>query len=220
MLTAGAWDSPAGGSEYLLGWDEGRERRLLVAPALFDEGNKLRHFTVEVICALAEQGVDCFLPDLPGTNESFAVLAEQTLTGWREAVASVAAQCRATHVLSVRGGALCLSGGLPAAAYAPVTGSTQLRGLLRARMLTDREAGLESSRDDLLEQGLRKGLELAGYRLGAAMIAELEAAKAPADAATIAQAELGGAGLWLRAEPDHDPEQASALVHKVLEWIG
>ena len=29
--------------------------------------------------------------------------------------------------------------------------------------------------------------------------------------ANIAQADLGGAGLWLRAEPDHDPAQARAL---------
>jgi hypothetical protein len=45
------------------------------------------------------------------------------------------------------------------------------------------------------------------------MIADLESAElAPAPRQRdIAQGDLGGAGLWLRAEPDHDPRQADAL---------
>ena len=63
------------------------------------------------------------------------------------------------------------------------------------------------------------GLELAGYRLGAAMIAELEIAEPSGGAAlaNIAQSDIGGAGLWLRAEPDHDPAQAEAMAQIVAE---
>ena len=34
---------------------------------------------------------------------------------------------------------------------------------------------------------------------------------APANQRDIAQSDIGGPGLWLRAEPDHDPRQADAL---------
>jgi hypothetical protein len=45
------------------------------------------------------------------------------------------------------------------------------------------------------------------------MIAELAEAELPVSTRQrdIAQGDLGGPGLWLRAEPDHDPRQADAL---------
>jgi hypothetical protein len=69
----------------------------------------------------------------------------------------------------------------------------------------------------LLAIGRREGLELAGYRLGAQMVRELETAEPTGGAAlaNLAQADLGGPGLWLRAEPDHSPEQAEALAARV-----
>ncbi len=62
-------------------------------------------------------------------------------------------------------------------------------------------------------RGATAGLELAGYRLGPAMIAQLADDELPPTGKQrdIAQGDLGGAGLWLRAEPDHDPKQADAL---------
>ena len=102
---------------------------------------------------------------------------------------------------------------LPGWRYAPAAGSSQLRALLRARVLSSREAGREEDRDILLAQGRRSGLELAGYRLGATMITALAEAELPASVSQrdIGQGDLGGAGLWLRAEPDYDPKQADAL---------
>ena len=49
------------------------------------------------------------------------------------------------------------------------------------------------------------------------MIRELETAEPAGGAAlsNIAQSDLGGAGLWLRAEPDHDPAQAAKLAAHV-----
>jgi hypothetical protein len=206
------WPGPDG-EEYAVAFDRGRERRVLVLPALFDEANKLRHFTVEVMRRLDDAGLDAILPDLPGCHESLAPLEAQSLHGWREAAAAAAAHFGATHALSLRGGALCAPAGLPAWRYAPATGAAILRAMLRARVLASKEAGIEENREALLEHGREAGLELAGYRLGAAMIRELEAAEPPGGAAlaNIAQGDLGGAGLWLRAEPDHDPAQAEAL---------
>src|SRR6187402_1408447 len=126
-----AWPGPDG-DEYALAFDRGRERRLLVLPTLFDEANKLRHFTVEVMRRLDVAGIDAFLPDLPGCNESLAPLERQTLAGWRQSAEAAAGHFGTTHVLSVRGGALCEPDTLPVVRYAPVTGEALLRGLLRA----------------------------------------------------------------------------------------
>jgi hypothetical protein len=213
-----SWGPAPDGEEYALAFDRGRERRVFVLPALFDEANKLRHFTVEVMRRLDAAGIDSFLPDLPGCNESRAPLDAQTLTGWREAAEAAAGHFGATHALTIRGGCLCAPE-LPAWRYAPATGASILRAMLRARVIASKEAGIEETRDGLLALGRELGLELAGYRLGAAMIGELEIAEPSGGAAlaNIAQAELGGPGLWLRAEPDHDPAQADALTRIVAE---
>ena len=211
------WRPGSDGDEYALAFDRGRQRRLLVLPALFDEANKLRHFTVEVLRRLDAAGIDAFLPDLPGCNESLARLERQTLAGWGLAADAAATHFRATHLLTIRGGDLCAPDSLPALRYAPTTGPALLRGLLRARLLASKEAGVDEDRERLLTIGRREGLELAGYRLGAQMVRELETAEPTGGAAlaNLAQADLGGPGLWLRAEPDHSPEQAEALAARV-----
>lgn len=205
------WTSPSG-EEYALAFDRGREKRLLILPAWFDESNKLRRLTVEVMRRLDGAGIDTLLPDLPGCNESTAPLESQTVSSWRKAAESAASEFTATHVLAIRAGAI-VAPDLPGWCYAPITGSQVLRAMLRARTIAAREAGREETRDGLLEIGRREGLDLAGYRLGAAMIAELETAE-PLDIerqSKIAHADVGGAALWLRAEPDHDAAQADAL---------
>jgi hypothetical protein len=207
------WPCPGSGEEYALVFDRGRDTRVLILPALFDEANKLRHFTMEVMRRLAAAGLDSFLPDLPGCNESLVPLQDQTLVGWTEAAGAAAAHVGASHVLSIRGGALCAPSALPVWRYAPTTGASLLRALLRARVLASKEAGIEESREALLERGRAEGLELAGYKLGARMIRDLEAAEPAGGAAlaNISQGDIGGGGLWLRAEPDHSAEQADAL---------
>jgi hypothetical protein len=208
-----SWGLGPDDEEYAVAFDQGRERRVLVLPALFDEANKLRHFTVEVMRRLDAAGIDVFLPDLPGCNESPASLEAQSLSAWHRAAEAAAHHFAATEALAIRGGALCTPATLPAWRYAPVTGASILRAMLRARVIASKEAGVDESREALLEQGRESGLELAGYRLGAAMIRELETAEPSGGTAlaTIAQADLGGAALWLRAEPDHDPAQADRL---------
>jgi hypothetical protein len=213
--------TPSGGSEELvvrLGPVDARAR-LLVLPAWFDEANKTRHFTVELMRELAALGVASDLPDLPGCNESLAPLEQQSLATWRAAAASAASQLGATHVLAIRAAA-AITPALPGWVYAPMAGKSVLRGLLRARVLTAREAGRTETSEGLLALGRSEGLTLAGYRLGAEMVADLaDHAETGSSLAEIAQSALDGPGLWLRAEPDHDAVQARTLAELIAQEL-
>jgi hypothetical protein len=184
-----------------------------VIPALFDEANKLRRLTVEVMARLDASGIDCFLPDLPGCNDSLAPLHAQTLGGWRDGVRVAASHFQATHVLALRGGALLDPGTLPGWRFAKVNGRSLLRTMLRAQAIADKEMGRETGIDALAETARREGIELAGWLLGAELFRELEAAEPTSETrlADVALADVGGPGLWLRAEPDEDADQADAL---------
>jgi len=218
-----SWPCPVPGGtekEYALSFDRGRRRRVLVVPALFDEANRLRRLTIETMRRLDAAGIDTFLPDLPGCNESLFALERVTLADWSAAAAAAAGHFRASHVWAVRGGALACGGlGLPVFAYAPVSGAAILRQLLRMRVLASREAGREESAAGLLEMALADGIDLAGYRLCAAMVADLQGAQG-ADGTVIAQGDIGGAGLWLRAEPGEDAGQAEALAARIAAECG
>ena len=203
----------AAASEYALIFDAARTCRVLIAPALFDEGHKLRRFTVEVMRRLDGSGIDCFLPDLPGCNESEQNLALIEPEDWRMALEAAARHFGATHVLAIRGGGLLLPGKLGGWHYAPVKGASLLRTMLRARILSAREAGREETVDQLMEQGLQLGIELAGYSLSGEMLrqlGQLVPGKQPG-ITTIEHELIGGGALWLRAEPDEDAQQADAL---------
>lgn len=203
----------AAASEYALAFDAGREKRVLIAPALFEEGHKLRRFTVEVMRRLEGSGIDCFLPDLPGCNESEQDLALIEPEDWRMALEAAARHFSATHVLAIRGGGLVLPAKLGGWHYAPVKGSSLLKTMLRARILSSREAGREENVDALMEQGLQLGIELAGFSLSGEMLRQLGtlvADKQPGITA-IEHELVGGGPLWLRAEPDEDDSQADAL---------
>lgn len=199
--------------ELLVAFDRGRARRVLVCPAWFDEANKLRRFTVEVMRRLDAAGIDSFLPDLPGWNDSLAPLSEQTLTSWQAGMQAAAHTFAATQVLAIRAGALVAPAHLPGWHYAAQSGPKLLRGLIRARTIAALEAGHEENADALMALGRTEGLTLGGWPLGAAMIRELESAEpALADGQSdIAQNQLGGPGMWLRAEPGDDSAQANAL---------
>lgn len=206
---------PGGGTseELLVSLDRTRARRVLILPAWFDEANKLRRFTLAVMRQLDSAGIDSFLPDLPGCNESLSPLETQTLEGWRAAAAAAADAVRATEVLAIRAGALLAPAALPGWHYAALSGPKLLRGLIRARTIAAREAGLGENAESLMAEGRETGLVLGGWMIGAAMIRALEAAEMAADEAVraISTGDLGGAGLWLRAEPGEDPGQSARL---------
>ena len=193
--------------------------RLLVLPALFDEANRLRRFTVEVMRRLATRGIASVLPDLPGCGESLAPLEAQSLPLWREAAAAAATHFAASHVLTIRASASLAPQGLPGWHYAPSAPASQLRSLLRARILARREAGVEETSEALLTQGLTQGLELAGHRLGPALLADLSAGSAAPTLPVITQNALAAPGLWLRAEPGEDAAQAARLATLIAHTL-
>lgn len=221
------WTIPAiGGSdaaeEMLVTFDRGRAQRVLVCPAWFDEANKLRRFTVEVMRRLDTAGIDSLLPDLPGCNESTAPLQDQTREGWSEAMAAAAQSLGATHVLAIRAGAMVAPAGLPGWHYAAQSGPKLLRGMVRARTIAAREAGIAETSEGLMAEGRTHGLVLGGWAIGPRLFAELESAE-PALASgqsDIAQSQVGGPGLWLRAEPDEDAGQADRLAALIAESLG
>lgn len=190
--------------------------RLLIIPALFDEGHRMRRLCIDVMRRLAAADIGAVLPDLPGTNESQVELAALTLADWAAATRSAANHFKATHLLAVRGGGLIGPPGLPGWRYGAVSGASQLRTMLRARVIAGREAGRHESSEDLLQEAQERGLELAGYRLGAGMIQQLQAAVPEPALPEIDQNLLAGRPLWLRSEPDADPAQADALAAYVL----
>ncbi len=211
------WQAPLSegksSEELLVSFDQGRDMRVLILPALFDEANKLRRLTIQLMHQLNSAGVDCFLPDLPGCNESLAPLNDRTLGSWQAAVIAAADQIKATHIFAIRAGALLAPVSLPGWSYAAQSGAKLLRGMIRARTIASREAGREEQSEQLMEIGRSKGLTLAGWTISAAMFRELEAAEpiTTPSLTPVAQTDIPGAGLWLRAEPDHDAAQAEAL---------
>lgn len=208
--------------ELLLKFDQGRASRVLILPALFDEANKLRRFTVEMMRRLDAMGIDSFLPDLPGCNESLQPLSEQTLSTWRENAKSVATQVSATHVLSVRAGAMLAEVDLPGWRYAPLIGAKQLRSMQRAQKLADREGNLGAEQTKTDNDATNGLVVLNGWTLGAEMIETLSSDPLPErpQQREIAQSELAGAGLWLRAEPSEDHAQSLALAEIIAKEVG
>ncbi|MET1754811.1 hypothetical protein ABVV53_04965 [Novosphingobium sp. RD2P27] len=218
-MTPLSWPCPLPGGamveEYALVFDRAREKRLLIVPALFDEGNRLRRFTVEVMRRLDGAGVDVFLPDYPGTNESLQPLPTQEPDDWADAMTAAGLEFGATHVLGIRGGCLFTPSALPSLHYAPVKAASLLRQMLRARILSSREIGREETREGLMALGLALGIELAGYQLGAEFVRQFDTLTPREGVAQIAQDTVGGSGLWLRAEPSESAEQADALAAAV-----
>jgi hypothetical protein len=208
-------------SELALAFDRGRARRVLIAPALFDEANRMRRLTAEVMRRLDKSGIDSFLPDLPGCNESTQDLALVEPEDWRMALDAAARHFNATHLLAVRGGGLVAPAKLPGWLYAPIKGANLVRTMIRARVIAAREAGREESAETLLAQGLQMGIDLAGWSLSGEMLRQLQDALPTArdNLAVIDQETIGGGGLWLRAEPDENSAQADALAAVIAMGI-
>lgn len=207
-------------AEYAQAFDRQREARVLIVPALFDKANRMRRMLLDAMRHLDAAGIDSFLPDLPGCNESLQPFQAQSLHAWRAAMRQAAQHFKANHVLAIRGGTLVFPHTLPGWVLEPVKGATILRQLLRARVIAARESGRNEDIASLLETGRAEGLELAGYRCGAALIAGLESAVPLVEGQRlISQSELGGSGLWLRAEPGPAPEQSSALARIIVDGL-
>ena len=213
----------AGHDEHVLCFGAGLSRQILIIPPLFDEMNRCRRMLVQAMRGLAERGTGSFLVDLPGCNESLTALEKQSLSTWREAVGAATEQLGATHMASLRGGALVDNGvaNLPHWRLAPAKGSSLLKTMIRTRIAGDKEAGKSTSEAGLMEAAKTGPIGLAGNMLGPAMVAELESAE-PVDVAQLTVRTLGqdiaGSTLWLRAEPQDDPVMSAAIAADLGQW--
>ncbi len=211
------WPCPAAdGSDREFALIAGPEdaQSVLIIPALFEEANRTRRLLAQTMRALAMHGIASVLPDLPGCNESQSRLENQDLASWRASMAAAAQHFSTSRVLSLRGGAILAPPDLPGWWLEPLGGAAALRHLVRTRMVAAREAGQPERSDALMPQGRSSGLELAGYRLNAAMVRDLEGSDMPtpgSGVAILALADLGGSALWLRSEPGEDADMAQAL---------
>lgn len=217
-MLAGTWPNQPGADEYAVSFDGGRSRRVLLIPALFGEANKMRRFTVQTMRALDREGFDSFLPDLPGTGESLHLLSDQSLASWRAAMENGAQHFRATHVVTIRGGCLCGPPSLPRMSYAPLAGASIMRALVRMHMISEREAGRGTSSEELDQTARAKGVWVGGYDLRPQLYQDIIEATAVDADQTLAASDLGGPGLWLRAEPGEAPDQSQRFANLIAEW--
>ncbi len=196
-------------------------RPMLILPPLFEEMNRTRAFLAAIMRCLARRGFCCWLPDLPGTGESRQPLEAVRWEHWgkaaRDASAHVAAVAGTVPVeASVRGGTLLDGGGAARWHFAPVEGASLARDLLRASMV---------SQDELTGPVV----ELAGYPVADALLAQLRAARpvAPARLRVVrlesdrgeADLKVPGPALWRRSEPAKAPELATALACDISQWV-
>jgi hypothetical protein len=199
------------------------DRRIMILPPLFDEMNRVRRMLVQAMRALDAQECGSFMPDLPGCNESLAALAAQDLSSWRSAVVAAASQIGATHVATIRGGALIddAVSGLPHWRLAPVKGQSLLKTMVRTRIAGAKEEGMALTEAGLLAEAQLQQMSFAGNLLSSAMVAQLAQA-VPADLGDVVERRLGedivGSTLWLRAEPQHDFAMSDSIANDLAIW--
>jgi len=198
---------------------------VLIAPALFEEANRTRAFTVAIMRGLAARGVASALPDLPGTNDSLMRTEDARLEDWRAAFAACAAERRAVG-FAVRGGAL-VDGDADLAGrchLSPVTGAALVRDMVRARQAGARDSGERFDAAALHSPG--PAVELAGNHLSRELMTALEEAQ-PSRADRVlrldsepqpADRRFAGRALWRAAEPAVDAALADAVAADLADW--
>lgn len=181
---------------------------LLFLPPLFEEMNRTRALLASTMRALAAQGFQSWLPDLPGSGESERALEEVSWQDWKDSAAAAFEAAGAIASVSLRGGAL-LDEPAPARwRFAPATGASLARDLARAGLMT--EGG-------------------GGYAPSQALLDALASAE-PAEGGTVrtlrlstdrgeADLKLEGPPLWRRAEPQNSSEMAEAMASDISQWV-
>ena len=197
-----------GGTEHVLRHGAGTPVTLLVLPALFEEANRMRRFTVSVMRHLAAQNIGTILPDLPGTGESEMPMSNVNLLDWHEAVSAVSDNVMGS--VAIRGGALLDETLENRWRLAPESGERLLRDMTRATALS---AGVPASEID--RQARKTPTRLAGNMINPALYMALHDA-ALVDGAHVTTVE--GLKLWRTAEPGDDPAFAKLIADDIFAW--
>ena len=218
----------AGGREAMLRFGPADGPLVVLAPALFEEANRTRAFAVALLRALAGHGIASLLPDLPGAGESLSELEDIAASDWTEAFSAATGTPRC-HVAALRGGCL-IAGNVPALSrwyFAPASGDSVVRDLIRARQIADREDGRTFDPAELDREG--PALELAGNRIPRPLLRALREAEAdtmpPCRTVRLesdsrpADRHVAGDPLWRRSEPAADPALAALLADDLAAWV-
>lgn len=207
-------------------WQAGEERlrtqgedlpvQVLILPALFDEANRMRRFTVQLMHRLVEHGIGSLLPDLPGTGESILDLADVNWSDWAEAVRIVSDRLPPGERLSVaiRGGSLLdrFVGDRPGVSHrawqiSPETGQRILLGVRRAMKLAGSSVpGYVMS--ERLETPLSRAVPGVADRV----------VRLASDSAE-AHHHIAAPPLWRRAEPSEDLDLVEQVAADIAAWV-
>lgn len=224
-----------GGREAMLRFGPAHGPLVLVAPALFEEANRTRAFTVAILRLLAARGIASALPDLPGQGESSIPTSEARLKHWREAFAAAAARLGEERsvdgIVAIRGGALVdLFALVPRRWHlSPMSGGDVLDAFRRVA----RAAGaMRFEPRDMIGDGGDPPVEIAGNLVSPNLLAELcdvqsFHARDGSSVRTVrmesdprdADRKVAGAPLWRRSEPTVDPVLARGLADDIAKWV-
>ena len=197
-----------GGTEMLLRHGAGSTITILVLPALFEEANRMRRFTVSIMRGLADRGIGTILPDMPGTGESETTLCDVMLEDWHEAILALAPNMFAS--VAIRGGALLDGSFANRWRLAPDSGERLLRDMVRATAFSD---GVPASQ---LDKDVRSGpTRLAGNLIGPAFYLSLHNA-VPVGGGYVTPVD--GPKLWRAAEPGDDQDFVHLIVEDIASW--
>jgi pimeloyl-ACP methyl ester carboxylesterase len=197
-----------GGTETLLRYGAGSPITLLILPALFEEANRMRRFTVSVMRNLAALQIGSILPDLPGCGDSLTDLVDVSFADWEDAVASLTDNIFGS--VAIRGGALLDADLMNRWRLAPNSGERILRDMIRATSFSEGLTAVELDRRARIEP-----TRLAGNLISPAFYAAFHKAT-PVDIAHMTSVE--GAKLWRAAEPSHDPDFAHLIAADIAAW--
>ena len=176
----------------------GTHHWVLVVPPLLDELNQSRRTLHLLGQALAAHGIGCLLPDLSGTGDSEGEIGDATWDTWIADLNGVHAWLLGqgavrVDLLAVRGGALLTRDWLAATPISVphlilwqpiISGAHLVQQLLRLRLAAGLLHGSRTTAAALRARMALDGwIEIAGYRLSAALMASIEGtALAPPDA--------------------------------------
>jgi alpha-beta hydrolase superfamily lysophospholipase len=199
---------------------------LLVLPALFEEANRMRRFTVSVMRVLAARGIATVLPDLPGTGESLTPLADVSLTDWRDAVGALADAMRDETgrclTVAIRGGAILDAPADFGWRLAPETGARVLRDLVRATALSSGISATEVDRRARVGATALAGQVLSPALYSELLVTPLSAAKRHTARLTEdigpRDSSLLGTRLWRSAEPSDDTNFVATASAAIADW--
>lgn len=181
---------------------------LLFLPPLFEEMNRTRALLASAMRALAAEGFECWLPDLPGTGESERALEQVSWQDWRDSAAGAFEASGAVASVGLRGGALLDEASPARWRFAPATGASLARDLARAGLMTEGGGGYAPS--PALVEPLASAEPPGGGRI---RTVRLSTDRAEADL------KLEGPPLWRRAEPQNSTELADAMALDISQWV-